>query len=222
MSGSATLLAFGLLDLYLYNGRRDPFCASIEEIHMLTGLSESAIKIARKQLIEAGLIEYVHGENRKIVSQYRFLIGGNNNPQNEPQIEPLKSVISACPTFLYKNIYSLRERNRKNPHSTEELMPLDKFHYLASDTEWINQVISWLESSTGIKIREDIIKCKYAEFLCYLSASGQTAKTESDMKSHFSNWLKKEIKENKRRKEDGDPTILRTNNISKFKSGEGW
>lgn len=218
MSESAMLTSFALLELSMRSRHDDYFKASTEDIHILTGLSESTIKITKKQLIEAGIIDYIPGKNRKIISQYRFLIGGNNNPQSEP----LKQVNPAYTTLSNRNIYSIRERNIKNSHSKEERRPIDEFNCLASDAEWINRIISWIKFSTGIQLREEVIKSKYAEFLCYLSASGQTAKTESDMKSHFSNWLKKEMKENKRSTEDVDPTILRTNNISKFKSGEGW
>lgn len=217
LSASATLLQFALMEFQLLAGDDAFFSASTSEIRLLTGLSESAIKVARKQLIEHGILEYQPGKNKMEISQYR-LLGGKNKPLSEP----LKQVNPAYTTLLNKNIYSLRERNRNNSHSKEELRPIGEFNCLASDTEWINRIISWIKSSIGIQLREEDVKSKYAEFLCYLSASGQIAKTESDMKSHFSNWLKKEMKENKRSTEDVDPTILRTNNISKFKSGEGW
>lgn len=217
LSASATLLQFALMEFQLLAGDDAFFSASTSEIRMLTGLSVSAIKVARKQLIEHGILEYKPGQTKIEVSQYR-LLGGKIRLQSEPP----KSVNSAYSTYLYKNIYSLRERNRKDPHSTEELVSIEKLQCLTSDKEWLYRVMSWITTSTGIQLREEDVKTKYAEFLCYLAACGQTTKTESDTKSHFSNWLLKEMKGKKRRTEDADSTILRNNSMDKFKSGEGW
>lgn len=221
MSGSATLMSFALLELSMRSRYDDYFNASTEDIHILTGLSESTIKTVRKQLIEARIIEYIPGNTRRVISQYRFLIGDNNRPQNKPQSKPQNPVKSASST-LYINNYSLRERESKYSHSKEEVVSIEKLQCLTSDIEWLNRVMFWITTSTGIQLREEDIKAKYEEFLFYLSACGQKTKTESDMKSHFSNWLLKDIKGKKRSTEDADPTVLRTNIISKFKSGEGW
>ena len=216
LSASATLLQFALMEFQLLAGNNAFFSVSTSEIQLLTGLSESAVKVARKQLIEHGIIEYKSGHNKNYVSQYR-LLGVKINPQCDPQ----KTIKSASPTLYIKN-YSFKERINKISHSKEELKSVEELSVLASDVDWIHLIMSWLENSTGYKIREEEVVNKYAEFMSYLMASGQVSKTISDTKAHFVNWLKKNYSKCKYKTEDTDYTILRNNKISKFRSGEGW
>lgn len=226
LSCSATMLAFALAELK-YRSRSDSyFCVSAVTLRIMTGLSESGLKKARHQLVECGLIEYLNGENKRKVSQYRLLIEGDKfcppmEPPMEPQKEPPKGEKTGSTTLLINNSFLKRENN-VFARSKNGLIPLSELGTLVSDVDWLRQVISCLESITRDKIREEIIKIKYEEFITYLRAIGTTAKTEQDAKAHFVNWYKKELTESKRRNENFDSTILRNNDKDKFSNGNGW
>lgn len=153
--------------------------------------SRQNILKARKALKERGFINYADGVSKASLADYTLLL------VSDSLSVPLS--VSVSEQLAHNKIINKEETVNISSTSSEEpeFLPLSTLkEILQSDKEWQERVISLIEGHGKTIGTEDLTR--YVDlFFQTLLVKGVTSKTDPDCRTHFYNWLCKQI-ENKK------------------------
>ena len=207
LSVSARLLCLAMVEIRARYDDSLWFTCSISDLHMISGLSQTTVKSAIKELEEKGLIDHQSGTSRAEPSKYRInsnAVGRRPDklpgqlPEQLPENLPENLPGPPISNKIDKSIKSIIEDKEKGISITTASLtlsdnvpyPVEMLSSLISDNEWMSRIKDCMLNEKKRDISDELIRARYDEFIHYLLAQGKKVKTVNDMKSHFINWLR--------------------------------
>jgi len=203
-----TITEAALYHYLLYEANRNrwvmPFrCSTVLICHCLSTTKQN-IQKAREALKERGFIDYKVGIGKRKPAEYTILqMSGQLSLQVSQQMSEQSShqmsepLTSQLPLYYLKgkDINKDREENKNRPPNLQEngLLPISSLQEkLQTDVKWKSSIISLLQNK-GKQIELPDLSDQLDLFFQTLTVSGVVSKSVADCRSHFFNWVCKQL-----------------------------
>lgn len=176
-----------LYNYLLYEANRNywamPIRCSTAFVCYRLSTTRQNIQKARETLKLRGLIDYKNGFGKRKPAEYTLL---SLTVQLPGQLSDQLTLLNMKNKDIITDTSSMREEET-------ELLPISSLRdILLSDIDWQNSVIA-LVGKTGYKLDTSELSRQIDLFFNTLSVKGITMKCDHDCRSHFYNWVFKQI-----------------------------
>lgn len=202
---SATALFFFLLDRANSRHWNMPIRCPTTHISRALMVSEQTVINSRNVLYRRGIITFTKGTGNTVAPRYtivtnpkdwEFRLGDNLNDDLADNLRDHLTDDSGDGLNIYNNKYKKIKDQISSIYKAKEkrILSLDELERIfLSDTEWHASIISLLSEShslTADKLEEQI-----SRFFNQLRCQRIDRREEKDCRTHFFNWIKKQLKE---------------------------
>lgn len=203
---SSTEVALYSFLLHRANARRwqMPIRCPTEMICNRLKTSKQNLVKARECLKQRGFISFVPGKGKEVAPTYTIMerlspLSVELSVKMSEQLSVPLSVELSEQLSPYNIKDKDNNKDNSNNNARENDLRLDDLELrLSKDTSWQESIISLLSSSQQIMLSHTEIENYINQFFQYLKISGIERREETEVRTYFFNWLKKNILNNKK------------------------